>query len=360
MADYYAALGVSPDASSQEIKAAFRRIARESHPDANPGDAAAEERFRSAAEAYEVLSDPQRRAAYDRGDTLDFNDLFSSFAGVDDLLQRFFGSGFGGFGGQSRQGRGSDVVTVVGVSLAEAARGVEREITYEANVVCAVCEGSGAAPGSERTRCERCGGGGSLRAARQTLLGTAVSIVVCDACSGWGTVVVDPCAECRGHGTRAGHRSMSLEIPPGIEDGNRLRVSGGGHAGTADDPAGDLYVEVRVEPDARFERHGADLVHRVSVGLAEAALGTSLQIPRVDDEAPEVIDLPAGTQPGTVFRLARLGMPRLRGRRRGDLLVEVTVAVPTDLSPDQEAALRAYAEASDEAPAEPRRRRKKK
>jgi molecular chaperone DnaJ len=361
MADYYAALGVSRDASAQEIKGAFRRIARESHPDANPGDVEAEERFRRAAEAYEVLSDPQRRAAYDRGDMVDFGDLFSSFAGVDDLLQRFFGSGFGGgFGSRPRRARGADLARVVSVSLAEAVTGVEHEISYEASVVCAACEGSGSAPGAERVTCDRCGGGGSLRAARQTLLGTAVSIVECDRCSGRGTVVVDPCPECGGSGSQAGERSMTLEIPPGVEDGNRLRVTGGGHAGTAGDPAGDLYVEVRVEPDPRFERHGVDLVHRVSVGLAEAALGTALSIPRIDDDAPEIIDLPPGTQSGTVFRLPRLGMPRLGGRRRGDILVEVVVAVPTDLTTEQEAALRAYAEASDETPTAPKKRKRKK
>jgi molecular chaperone DnaJ len=360
MADYYAALGVSRDASAQEIKGAFRRIARESHPDANPGDVEAEERFRRAAEAYEVLSDPQRRAAYDRGDMVDFGDLFSSFAGVDDLLQRFFGSGFGGFGARPRRARGADVMHEVTVSLAEAATGVEREISYQATVVCGVCEGSGSAPGADRATCDRCGGGGSLRAARQTLLGTAVSIVECDKCSGRGSIVTDPCSECGGTGSQVGERSMTLEVPPGVEDGTRLRVTGGGHAGTVGDPPGDLYVEVRVAPDPRFERHGADLVHRVTIGLAEAALGTALSIPRVDDDAAEIVDLPPGTQPGTVFRLPKLGMPRLGSRRRGDILVEVVVAVPKDLDAEQEAALRAYAEAMGETPAEPRRRKKKK
>lgn len=356
MADYYDALGVSRDASAQEIKRAFRRIARESHPDANPGDARAEDRFRAAAEAYEVLSDPQRRAAYDRGDTIDIGDLFSSFAGVDDLLQRFFG---GGFGVQARPSRGGDMAMTVAVTLQEAAEGVEREVDFEARVSCDHCAGSGAEPGTDLEVCDRCGGGGSLRATRQTILGTAMSVVTCDACSGRGRVPASPCTACAGLGSMAGRRSLTVEIPPGISDGDRLRVTASGHAGEAGQRAGDLFVEVRVEPDPRFERHGADLVHRVTVGLSEAALGKELSVPTVDGDDEE-IDLPPGTQPGTVFKLARRGMPRLGRRGRGDLLIEVAVEVPGTLSEEQEAALRAYAEASGEAPTDPKKKRQRR
>jgi molecular chaperone DnaJ len=359
MADYYDALGVSRDASTQEIKQAFRRIARESHPDANPGDPVAEERFRSAAEAYEVLSDPQRRAAYDRGDTIDLNDLFSSFAGVDDLLQRFFGGGFGGFGPQARQTRGGDTAVRVVISLAEAAAGVTRLVEFDARVPCEACSGSGAEPGTDLEACERCGGGGSLRATRQTILGTTMSVVTCDRCAGHGRVPSQPCAACGGRGSVTGRRSLSVDIPPGIGDGDRLRVSSGGHAGDAGQRSGDLFVEVTVEPDPRFERHGADLVHRVTVGLSEAALGAKRTIPTVDT-GDEEIDLPPGTQPGTVFKLSRRGMPRLGRRGRGDLLVEVVLEVPEALSAEQEAALREYAVASGERPAEPSRKRRRK
>lgn len=358
MTDYYAALGVSRDASASEIKRAFRRIARESHPDANPGDAEAEDRFRRAAEAYEVLSDPGRRAAYDRGDTVDFGDLFSSVAGVEDLLQRFFGGGFG-FGAGPRRDRGQDLGHTVTITLAEAATGTTREVAYGAAVSCDACAGSGAEPGSETPQCDRCGGSGSMRATRQTLLGTAMSIITCDRCGGRGQLIVHPCAVCGGRGSVDGERSIVVEVPAGIDDGSRLRVSGGGHAGGPGEHAGDLYVEVRVEPDPRFERHGADLVHRVTVGLAEAALGTAVEVPIIDGD-PEVIDLPAGTQPGTVFRLAKAGMPRLRSRGRGDLLVEVGVEVPTRLGREAEVALRAYAKAANEDPADPGRKRRKK
>lgn len=360
MADYYAALGVARDATTQDIKRAFRRIARESHPDANPGDTEAEERFRRAAEAYEVLSDPQRRAAYDRGDTIDLGDLFSSFAGVEDLLNRFFGSGFGDIGRAQRRARGGDIGVEVTVTLREAAEGARRELTYPAAVVCGECRGSGSAPGTTPEVCARCDGEGSIRVTRQTLLGTAMSIATCDRCGGRGRVVVDPCTECAGRGSVSAESTVLVDIPPGVEDGSRLRVSGSGHAGAPGERAGDLFVTVRVEDDPRFERHGPDLVHRATIGLAEAALGTSVEIPIVDADDPETIDLAAGTQPGTVFRLARLGMPRLGRRGRGDLLVEVLVEVPTDLSAAQEEALRAYAAASGESPQPPRARRRRR
>jgi molecular chaperone DnaJ len=361
MADYYTALGVARDATTQDIKRAFRRIARESHPDANPGDAQAEERFRRAAEAYEVLSDPQRRAAYDRGDVIDLGDLFSSFAGVEDLLNRFFGSGFGDIGRpHQRRARGGDIGVEVTVTLREAAEGTRRELTYPAAVACEECGGSGAAAGTTPDVCARCNGEGSIRVTRQTLLGTAMSIATCDRCAGRGRVVVDACPVCAGHGSVSDESTVAVDIPPGVEDGTRLRVSGSGHAGGAGERAGDLFVTVRVEDDPRFERHGPDLVHRATIGLAEAALGTSVEIPIVDADEPETLDLAAGTQPGTVFRLARLGMPRLGRRGRGDLLVEVLVEVPTSLSAAQEEALRAYAAASSDSPHSPRDRRRRR
>ena len=358
MSDYYVTLGVPRDASEQDIKRAFRRIARESHPDANPGESEAADRFRGAAEAYEVLSDPQRRAAYDRGDAIDFGTLFSSFAGVEDLLQRFFGGGFGTTGGGGRRARGADLVASVSVSLAEVATGTERTVEFPAAVGCESCGGSGAAPGSELLGCERCGGSGRLRVTSQTLFGAATSVATCDRCNGRGSVVTDPCVTCRGRAWVDGERTVTVEIPTGIGDRDRLRVSGSGHAGGPGEGPGDLYVDVRVEPDERFERHGADLVHRVSIGIAEAALGTTLQVPLVDRDAPEEVDVAAGTQSGTVLRLARKGLPRLGSRGSGDLLVEVTVTVPASLTAKQEEALRVFADTSGEQPTPPKRRRR--
>lgn len=342
MADYYELLGVARDAEPDEIKKAFRRLARESHPDTN-SDPGAEARFREIAEAYEVLSDPQRRAAYDRGDRI--GDLFSSFAGVEDLLSRFFGGG--GFGGgMSAQATGRDVGVAVEVTLAEAATGVPREVTFRAPATCGVCSGSGSAPGVDLATCDRCGGQGSLRVSRQTILGTAMSIAPCDRCRGRGKVVVEACERCRGRGAVTEEVAVTVQIPAGIDDGTRLRIPGRGAAGEPGSRPGDLYVEVQVRPDPRFARHGADLVHRVRLGMAQAALGADVVVPTVDgDEEP--ISIPAGTQPGTVFKLSKRGMPRLRSRGRGDLLVEVIVEVPTSLDKAQEAALRAFAATLD-------------
>lgn len=358
MADYYETLGVSRDATADEIKKAFRRLARETHPDANPGDPASEERFRAIAEAYEVLSDPQRRAAYDRGDRIDLGDLFSSFAGVEDLLSRFFGGGFGPFGGAPGPASGRDVGVSVAITLAEAAVGVEREVTYRAAVACATCHGTGAAPGSDLLTCERCRGQGSVRVTRQTMLGTAMSIAPCDRCGGRGRIVVEPCETCRGDGSVVDDVTVVVAIPEGIDDGTRLRLAGRGAAGDPGGRSGDLIVGVHVEPDPRFARHGADLVHRVQLGFTEAALGRDIVVPTVYGEELDVT-VPPGTQPGTVFKLTKQGMPRLHRRGRGDLLVEVVVTVPTDLSTEQEEALRAYAAVADEAPAPAGRRRRR-
>jgi molecular chaperone DnaJ len=358
--DYYEVLGVSRDATTEEIKNAFRRKARETHPDANPGDPNAERRFREAALAYEVLSDPQRRAAYDRGGQVEPGDLFSSFAGIDDLLSRFFGGGLGfSFGGRTGPAAGADAGAVVELTLAEAAHDAVRQARYRARVACTTCGGNGSAPGVEPALCDRCGGRGSVRVTRQTFLGAAMTIAPCDKCRGRGRIVTDPCPSCAGAGAISDEVRVSVEIPAGVEDGARMRLAGRGSVGEPGGRPGDLYVEIRVLPDPRFERHGADLVHRARLGLAEAALGTSLKVPTVDGEDLD-IEVPPGTQPGTVFKLSRQGMPRVRRRGRGDLLVEMQVTVPTSLNAAQEAALRAFAAAGKggEGPAErPRRRR---
>ncbi|HLE38653.1 MAG TPA: molecular chaperone DnaJ [Acidimicrobiia bacterium] len=358
MTDYYETLGVSRDAGTDDIKRAFRRLARESHPDSNPGDPTAEERFRRIAEAYEVLSDPQRRAAYDRGDRIDMTGLFSSFAGVEDLLSRFFGSGLGSFGGGTAgPAQGRDVGVRVTITLAEAAGGVDREVGFRAPVACPVCFGSGSAPGADLATCDRCAGQGSIRLTRQTLLGAAMSIVPCNRCRGRGKLVVEACERCDGRGAVDEDVMVTVHVPAGIEDGGRLRMPGRGAAGEAGSRAGDLYVEVQVEADPRFVRHGSDLVHRVRLGIAAAALGVDVAVPTVDGENVD-ITIPAGTQPGTVFKLSRHGMPRLRSRGRGDLLVEVIVEIPSSLTREQEEALRAFA-AAGESPTAPGKRRRR-
>lgn len=359
MADYYDVLGVSRDATTDDIKRRFRTLARETHPDANPGDPAAEARFREIAQAYEVLSDAGRRAAYDRGEGFG-SDLFTSGATLEEILAQFFGSGFGGFGGFTtrpprRQGR--DLAVTVDLTLDEAATGVAREVTYRSAVTCASCAGAGSAPGSSPTRCGSCGGTGQMRVARSTFLGSMMTVTECSTCSGWGEVITDRCPACAGRGRVDDTVTITIDIPAGVDHGTRLRLGGRGEPGERRTPAGDLYAAVRIAPDERFERRGDDLHHRVSLGLAEATLGADLKVPLVGGELLDV-EIPAGTQPGTLFRIDRQGMPRLRRRGRGDLLVEIQVVVPTDLTDEQAEAIRHYGELHGENPAAPRKKRR--
>jgi molecular chaperone DnaJ len=362
MNEYYDLLGVSRDASQDEIKKAFRRLARDTHPDANPDDPEAEAKFRKIAEAYEVLSDPQRRAAYDRGDTFVGQDLFSTFGGLDDILRQFFGGagGFGGFGNvRTGPARGSDVAVRVGLTLADAAVGVSREIDFTAADQCSVCSGSGAEEGHSPVACTTCGGRGQVQARRDTFLGSMMTVAPCTTCRGAGTIIEHPCAECRGAGLVEGARSITVEIPAGVDDGTRLRLTGRGGAGNPGAPAGDLYVEVRVAADDRFERLGDDLRHVSYIGIAEATLGTTLSVPLIDG-GEEDLEIAAGTQPGMVFRINNGGMPRLRRRGRGDLFVEVVVNVPEKLSAEEEDALRKFAAIRGEHPADRKRRRRRR
>jgi molecular chaperone DnaJ len=355
--DYYEILGVPREASSEDIKKAFRRLARETHPDANHGDPSAEERFREIAEAYEVLSDPGRRARYDRGEVFVGQDLFSQFGGLDDILQQFFGSAFGGFGfGTQRSGprRGPDVAVQVELTLEEAAFGASREIVFAAPTRCDRCRGEGAEPGHSPVTCPTCNGRGRVQVARPTILGSVMTVAECSTCRGLGRMIEEPCTECSGSGRVRAERTLTVEIPKGVEDGTRLRLSGRGGVGDRGASPGDVYVQVRVAVDERFDRVGDDLHHRIRVGIAEATFGIRAEIPLLDGGS-EDLDVPAGTQPETIFRLAKKGVPRLNRRGRGDLLVHVEVEIPTDLDTEQEKALREYAELRDENPAERRR-----
>lgn len=359
MTDYYAVLGVDRDASREDIKRAFRRLARETHPDANPGDAEAEHRFREIAEAYEVLSDPDKRARYDRGETFGGQDLFSQFGGLEEILQQFFGGGFGGgfggFGGQARgPERGRDVAVRLDLDLTEAAFGLEREVSFTALVGCDTCEGSGSEPGHSPVMCSTCNGQGRVQAARQTLLGAMMTVADCPDCSGTGKRIDHPCTVCRGDGRVRGERTLTVEVPSGVDTGTRLRLSGKGGAGQRGAPAGDVYVEIRVAEDERFQRVGDDLHHRVRIGFTEATFGTEIEVPLLDGET-ETLDIPRGTQPETVYRVAKHGVPHLQRRGRGDLLVHIEVTVPTDLADEEEDALRTYADLRGERPSPKKR-----
>lgn len=341
--DYYGILGVDRSATSEEIKKAFRKLARETHPDANPNDPGAEARFKDAAEAYEVLSNPERRRRHDRGDTIDLSDLFSGIGGIDDLLRSVFGDS-GLFGGRPhRPPRGRDVLVRAGVTLEGAAFGTDATVEYEAAVPCANCAGTGASPGTAPVTCPDCGGGGQVRMAQRSMFGTMMSVTTCPTCRGEGTLITDPCSICEGSGATAEQVSVNIEIPPGVSSGTRLRLSGRGESGGRGGHSGDLFVEIRVEEDPRFERHDADLVHRVAIGIVEASLGTRLEVPTIDGD-PTTLDVPRGTQPGSIFTIRGQGMGLLGRRGRGDLVVVVDVAVPEHLDDEEEDLLRRWAE----------------
>ena len=333
--DYYEVLGVSREADETEIKKAFRRLARELHPDVNR-ESDAEERFKEAAEAYEVLSDAERRRTYDayghEGLRSGGYDPGAGFGSIDDIFQAFFGSGFG-FGGGARAAAGGDVAVEVEVELAEVATGVRREVTYDVVGVCEHCHGNGAEPGTPISTCERCGGAGELRAVTRTPFGQMVRSTVCDRCGGSGKIPQTPCEVCGGSGRTRQSRTSAVEVPAGIEDGQRLRIAGAGHAGEPGAPPGDLYVEVRVAADERFEREGTELIGTVSIPATEAMLGTTVTVQTLEGE--EEIEVEPGTQPGHRYVLKGLGLPRLGSRRRGNQRVVLEVFVPTNLSEEQ-------------------------
>ncbi|HEU4600301.1 MAG TPA: molecular chaperone DnaJ [Solirubrobacterales bacterium] len=336
--DYYEVLGVGRGADETEIKKAFRRLARELHPDVNQAPDA-EERFKEAAEAYEVLSDAERRQTYDsyghEGLRSGGFDPRAGFGSIDDILQAFFGGGAAGFGFGGGRGAaaGGDVGVAIEIELAEVATGVSREVTYDAVGSCEHCHGNGAEPGTPITTCERCGGAGELRQVARTPFGQMVRSAVCDACGGAGKIPETPCGTCGGSGRTRQTKTSRIEVPAGIEDGQRMRVTGAGHAGDPGAPAGDLYVEVRVGEDERFRREGDDLVSVVSVAATEAMLGTAVTVQTLEGE--EEVEVAPGTQPGHEVVLKGAGLPRLGGRRRGNQRVILNVVVPTNLSDEQ-------------------------
>jgi molecular chaperone DnaJ len=341
--DYYRVLGVDRNASGEEIKKAFRRIARETHPDMNPGNPEASARFREAAQAYEVLSDPDNRRRYDRGDTIDLGDLLGGFGGFDDLLRSVFGDAmFGSSGRTRRPSRGRDILVRAEVSLEQAAFGGEVTVDYTTRIVCDECRGSGAAPGTERVTCADCGGSGQVRVTRRSVFGTMMTAAECRRCGGEGSVIEDACPSCGGGGSVSENVTVEVEVPPGVATGSRLRVGGRGESPGRGSQPGDLYVELSVTPDPRFERQDNDLWHEIRVGFASAALGTVVEVPLLDGGTMD-LEVPAGTQPGEIFRVRGAGMTVLGRPVRGDLLVRVTVEIPKKLSPDEEELLRQWA-----------------
>jgi molecular chaperone DnaJ len=346
--DYYQVLGVERSASDGEIKKAFRKLARELHPDVNAHDAEAEEKFKEAAEAYEVLSDRQRRETYDRfgheGLRSGGFEPGAGFAGFQDIFEAIFGGGdpfFGGFGRGS--GTGADVGAVVELELEDVLDDQQREISFEAVSVCERCRGNGAEPGTPIETCPKCEGTGQLQQVSRSIFGQVVRAMTCDRCGGDGRIPETPCERCGGAGRVAEERMWEVDIPAGIEDGQRVRIAGAGHAGAAGGRQGDLYVEVRIDPDEDFTRQGTELITRAEVPVTTAIVGGEVFVPTLDGEV--AIDVPAGTQHGEIGLLKGRGLPPLHGGRRGDQHVVFELVVPTDLDPEQREAAERLAEA---------------
>jgi molecular chaperone DnaJ len=347
MSDYYELLGVPSDATADEIKKAYRRRARQLHPDANPGDPATEERFKEVARAYEVLADPELRARYDRfgeaGLGRGGSDPFQA-SGFGDIFDAFFGGGspFGGGQGPSGPPRGQDLEVVADVSFEDAVFGTRLPVTIKTAVLCDDCEGSGSASGTRPTTCPECGGLGQVRRVRQSLFGQMMTAGPCPRCAGSGQVIAQPCRACRGEGRRLEDRTYHVDVPAGIDTGSTLRLIGRGAVGPRGGGAGDLYVHLRVRPHDRFRREGYDLATEVAVSFPQAVLGAHLSLETLDGD--EALTIPPGTQPGRQVRVRNKGVPHVEGRGRGDLVVHITVDVPSRVSVTEEELVRRLAQ----------------
>ena len=354
--DYYQVLGVDRSASAGEIKKAFRRLARELHPDVNAHDPAAEEKFKEAAEAYEVLSDAERRRAYDQfgheGLRSHGFDPRAGFGSIQDIFDSIFGGAdpFGAFRGDPAAG--ADVAAVMVIDLEDVLEDQRREVSFEAVTVCNRCRGNGAEPGTPIETCDKCDGTGQLREVRRSIFGQVVRAMPCDKCGGEGKIPETPCERCDGAGRVTEMRTWEVDIPAGIEDGQRVRIAGAGHAGAPGGRQGDLYVEIRIDDDERFARQGTELISTVEVPVTTAMTGGEVFVASLEGEV--AVEVPAGTQHGSVEVLKGRGLPPLRGGRRGDLHVVFELVVPTDLNDEEREAAQRLAQLLSRQPS-PRR-----
>ncbi|MEZ5708672.1 MAG: molecular chaperone DnaJ [Blastomonas sp.] len=350
--EYYELLGVSRTADDREIKSAYRKLAMQYHPDRNPGDAEAEARFKSISQAYDCLKDPQKRAAYDRYGKAAFENggagagPAGGFSDLGDIFDTIFGGGFGG-GGKRGPARGADLRYDLEISLEDAFHGKNTEITIDVAATCETCSGKGAEPGTSARTCNLCGGTGKMRAQQ----GFFVVERTCPNCHGRGDVIEKPCRDCRGEGRVDQTRGLSVDIPPGVDNGTRIRLSGKGEAGPNGMPPGDLYIFVHVTRHRIFERDGTTLLTRAPISFTTAALGGEIEIPGLDGKRHR-INIPAGIQSGKQLRQRGAGMPVLQGRGTGDMVIQIDVETPTRLSSKQKELLREFqsTETGDETP----------
>ena len=358
--DYYEVLGVSKGAGADEIKKAYRKLAVKYHPDKNPGDKAAEEKFKEVNEAYAVLSDPDKKNKYDRFGHAGVDPNagfgggaggFGGFGGFEDIFDMFggaFGGGFGGFGGGGRSRRngprkGSDLQKAITIDFKEAAFGAKKQIRINKYVKCKTCGGTGAEPGTSKKTCPTCGGSGEVRTAQRTPLGTFQSVSPCSDCNGTGEINESPCKDCGGTGKIRDNVTISVNIPAGVDNESVIPIKGQGEPGINGGPDGDLYIVINVEPHPLFERRGQDLWLEIPITFDQAALGDEIIVPTLEEKVSYKV--PAGTQPGTVFRLKNKGIKSVRGNRKGDLYVRVTLEVPTKLNSKQKKAIESMGKA---------------
>jgi molecular chaperone DnaJ len=352
--DYYETLGVSKQSSDDDIKKAYRNLAKKHHPDANPGDKGAEEKFKEVSEAYSVLSDGDKRRQYDQmghaafsqqggfgGGGMDINEIFSRFGDI------FGGGDFFGMGGGRRSGpkRGSDLQMRLNIKFEEAVFGVSREVTLNTYETCVPCKGSGAKPGTIAESCKKCNGTGSERVMQQTMLGYMTSVVTCSACRGEGKIIKEPCSACRGSGRVRANQKLNVVVPKGIDNGQQIRLQGKGEFGEKGGPAGDLYIVVQVSPHKLFAREGNNLYLDIPITFVQAALGDEITIPMLDGSAEKYM-LKAGTQPGSIVHLRNKGVPSVRNNRNvGDLVLKFIVTVPTVMNERQKEILASFSDA---------------
>lgn len=326
MADHYETLGVSREASLEEIKKAYRKLARQLHPDVNPSEEAAE-RFKGVTHAYDVLSDPEQRQRYDMGGQQ------GGAGGFGDIFETFFGGGFGGGGSRgprTREERGEDALIRVDVKLEEIVFGVQRDITVNTAVLCDTCGGNGCQPGTHPVTCDVCRGQGQVQREVRSLFGNVVTMHPCGSCQGYGTIIESPCVECAGKGRLRERRTLQVDIPSGIDTGTRMQMRGGGEVGPFGGPNGDLFIEFRVEHDDIFSRDGNDLLSTMQVSMTDAILGTEVEVESLDGKV--TVEVPAGTQSGDLVSVRGRGIQGLRATTRGDLKIAMQVATPTKLS----------------------------